>query len=254
MKTVMMKVFLIAASLVCMLEGLVLVDVGLGRLPPDRAVDLYVKMFQTPHGLQTVLGVGLLFIVLGFILIMTASRTKPAVRMIEVVRSGKILKIPYVTIKDFIEQIIGQNPYITDFSVDFEAKGKGAIDIMIVSGFKDVPHIHRELNLVEEILKNELERVFEWKDFAFHFQLGEVSVSPNKKYFGDDKTQETPGQPAVIAEQPAAIAEQPSASPEIEEVEMDRKEGVLEEASVEESEKEVPKARSKFAAMLWGKR
>ena len=253
MKTILTKVFLVIAALVCMLEGLVLVDVGLGRVPPDRAIDLYVKLFQIPHGLSTVLVLGFLFIILGFILIVLASRAKPVVRIIQVERNGKILNIPYTTIKDFIEQIIAQNPYMHSVSVEFESNGKKAVDINIVSGFRDVPSIHRELNVVEEVLKGEIERVFEWKGFAFHFQLGEVSVNSQKKFFPDSKVPETAEQTAVVDEKLAlAIAEAQKIAPPIE-LDQGEKDDIP-AGQADEKSGDPLKPRSMLAGIFRGKR
>ena len=192
MKTIFEKLFFSMAALVCMFAGLVFIDVGLGRLAPERIADLYVHLIQVPVALRTILGVGLFFIVLGFMCMVIIYRIKSSPKMIEVEKEGRILSLSYATIKSFIEQIIGQHPCMTVTGVELELKEKNNIDIKIVAGFKDAPSVQEELNRVEEMLRNEIERVFGWKNYAFHFELREIGIDPQKKYFPDTKVQAQP--------------------------------------------------------------
>lgn len=182
MKTFFMKVFLIIATALCMLEGLVLVAVGLGQLSSERLLFFYNRLLQTPKSLGTILGVGIFFVILGFTLLIVSSRTKPGRKMITVGKDGKLLSVPQEAVKSFVKQILEQNPYAKDISVELIQKEK-LIDIRIVAVFNTVSSIHQEVSRIEEVLRDEINRVFEWKDFKFVFQLRGVSIDTQKKYF-----------------------------------------------------------------------
>ncbi|MBF0494843.1 MAG: hypothetical protein HQL28_06940 [Candidatus Omnitrophica bacterium] len=206
MKTFFMKIFLVVASTVCMFEGLVLVAVGLGRLTPDKLVKIYNKLLAVPHSLSTILGVGFFFVVLGFILLAVASRTKPVPKMIEVEKNGRLLSIPQATVKDFIRQILEQNRYMSDITVEFEPRGKDKeLDIFIVASFNGVPSVHEEINRIEGVLAKEMENVFDWKGYSFKFQLRGIGIDPKKRYFGSEgpvpEEKKVSGRPNTAAEE-----------------------------------------------------
>lgn len=236
MKTFFMKVFLIIASALCLFEGLVLLAVGLGQLPSERLLTFYSRLIAAPKSLSTIMGIGIFFLVLGFILLLMSSRTKPAAKMITVEKDGKALRIPQETIKSFIKQILEQNPYATDSSVDFQAKDE-ITEIRISSAFNAVGSVHQEVNRIEEVLKNEIESVFAWKDFQFVFQLRGVGVDPQKKYF------------------PSANAQAPAQDPE--KLRTGETEIILEEEAPEVKDQVKPKGKHKdktlISKMLWGK-
>jgi hypothetical protein len=203
MKTFFMKVFLIVASALCLFEGLVLAAVGLGQLSPERLFSFYSRLLAAPKSLATISGIGMFFVILGFILLLVSSRTKPAPKMITVEKDGKALHIPQETIKSFIRQILEQNPYASDISVDFESK-EDWINISISSSLDAVGSVHREVDQIEEVLRREIESVFEWRDFKFTFQLRGLGIDPRKKYFA---SADVPIQPADAGEQDAGEAE-----------------------------------------------
>lgn len=203
MKTFFTKILLILASSLCMFEGLVLVAVGMGKLSPDTLVAFYNGLLATPKSMTTILAIGLFFVLIGFILLVVASRTKPAPRMIVVEKDGKALGIPQLTIKDFIKQIIAQNPYITDAGVVFVRK-KSGVDIRIVADLEGVQSVHQELARIEDVLREELQSVFEWKDFDFNFELSGVKVNPKKKYFVQEGAPVRDGVKEAVEETPLA--------------------------------------------------
>jgi len=188
MKVFFMKIFLMIAAIICMFEGLALVMAGLGRLPSEKLLDIYNRLAAHPKALQTMLGAGLLFALLGFILLLAASRSKPAQKMIAIEIEGKMLSVPQTAIRGFVKQILGKNPYMSNFTVDFERKGK-RMTIRIISSFKGITSVHQELIRIECVLRSEIERVFEWKDFDLDFQLRSVSVDPHEEYFGSGERQ-----------------------------------------------------------------
>ena len=216
MKTFFMKVFLIIASALCMFEGLVLVAVGLGQLSSERLLFFYNRLLQAPKSLGTILGVGIFFVILGFTLLIVSSRTKPGRKMITIEKDGKALSVPQETVKSFVKQILEQNPYASDINVDLDQK-EGWIDIRIAAAFNTVSSIHQEVSRIEEVLRNEINRVFEWKDFKFIFQLRGVSIDTQKKYFSlpdtrtvqpqDAKNQDT-GVTEISPEEEAPLAEE----------------------------------------------
>ncbi|MBF0479914.1 MAG: hypothetical protein HQL26_10570 [Candidatus Omnitrophica bacterium] len=184
MKSFFIKIFMVIASAFCLAEGLILVAVGLGRLSPEKLQQLYAALLAAPKALSIMLWVGLFFVMLGFILLILSSRTKPAPLTIQVEKDGRTLNIPQLAVKDFIMQILEQNPYTTDFSVAFERKSKDQdMDIVISTGLNGVSSIYEELNKIEDVVKAELVRVFDLKDFKFVFLLRGVAGDPRKKYF-----------------------------------------------------------------------
>lgn len=235
MKTFFMKVFLIIASAMCLLEGLVLVAVGLNQLSSERLLSFYSRLLTAPKSLSTILGIGVFFMMLGFILLVVSSRTRPAPKMISVEKDGKALRIPQETIKGFIKQIVEQNPFASDISVDFETKDE-LTTIRLACAFNAVDSVHQEVNRIEEVLKNEIESVFEWKDFQFTFQLRGVGVDPKKKYFSSSE-----------AEAELAIAEKVDAADE----ELASEDEP--EAKAKEKNKAKPKDKNLISKMLFGK-
>ncbi|MBF0571453.1 MAG: hypothetical protein HQL12_06225 [Candidatus Omnitrophica bacterium] len=262
MKSFFIKVFMMVAAALCMLEGLVLVAVGLGRLPSEKLLEFYNNLMATPRSLTTIAGVGAFFVVLGFILLIFSARTRPAPHVIEVEKDGKPLSIPEKAVRSFILQIIEQSPCASDVSIEFEHKGKKDVEISIAIGLDGVSSIYEELNEIEQVIKAELDRVFEWKDFTITFHLRGVGVDKTKKYFS-----RTPEQPPAPAPQEAV----PGIQENIEEADKDEKsEGadgpiktVMIDSDMTDSEatddkhhsgktKDKPHSESLFPKMLFG--
>ncbi|MBF0620156.1 MAG: hypothetical protein HQL19_08315 [Candidatus Omnitrophica bacterium] len=186
MKTLLMKIFLVAASALCMFEGLFLIAIGLGRLSPDRLVTLYTKMLTFPKILTSFELGGVFFVLLGFILLVLSSRTRPVPKIIQVEKDGRIVEVPQETVRNFIRQILRENPRMSDFTVEFETKSKD-VELVITSSFNGVSSIHEELGRVESVLRSEIENVFAWKGFQVAFHMRGVSVNPEKQYFPGSK-------------------------------------------------------------------
>lgn len=235
MKTFFMKIFLIIASALCLFEGLVLLAVGLGQLSPERLLSFYSRLIAAPKSLPTIMGIGIFFLILGFILLFVSSRTKPAPKIISVEKDGKALRIPQEAIKSFIKQILEQNPFVSDSSIDFQPK-EDVMEIRISSAFNAVESVHEEANRIEEVLKGEIESVFAWKDFQFVFQLRGVGVDPRKKYFPSAKVQ--------------AIA-QDAEKPETGEIEIPEEEASGAKNHIKPNGK--PKDKTLITKMFWGK-
>ncbi len=230
---------MVFSAALCMLEGLILIAFGLGRLSPERLLALYNSLLAAPKALTTISGIGLFFLLLGFILLIISSKAKPAPQMIEVQKDGKTLNVPQKAIKDFILQILEQNRCASDISVDFECKGK-EVEIQIAIALDGSASIYQGLNQIEEVLKAELERVFEWKAFKFNFQLRGVGVDARKKYFsnaGTEQPQEAQEAEANSEDADAQIATEDNESP----------------AKSKTKGKSKSKYDSLLSKMLWGK-
>ncbi|MBF0330864.1 MAG: hypothetical protein HQL17_02925 [Candidatus Omnitrophica bacterium] len=202
MKSFFIKVFMLFAAALCMLEGLVLVAVGLGQLSSERLMAVYSNLMAAPKAMTTVFSIGAFFIALGFILLVLSSRTKPAPHEIKVEKDGKVLNIPERAVKEFILQIIQQNPCAADVTVEFVHTGE-AIDIEISASLDGVSSIYKELNEIEEVLKAEIDRVFEWKGFKITFHLRGIGIDRKKKYFASSV--------APVVEAVAEAEEKPAA-------------------------------------------
>ncbi|MBF0123288.1 MAG: hypothetical protein HQL21_07800 [Candidatus Omnitrophica bacterium] len=250
MKSFLLKVFMMFSAAFCLLEGLVLVAVGLGKLPADRLVIFYNALLSAPKALTTISVVGVFFVILGFILLILSSRTKPEPHEISVEKDGKVLNIPEKAVKDFILQIIDQNPCASDVTVSFERKEKG-IEIEISASLDGVSSIYKELNEIEEVLKSELDRVFEWKAFTISFHLRGIGVDPKKKYFASSAPETAVGQQPVAEEKPEA-AQEAVKSVIVDTGDEDDK-PIDENLLARKSSKENPKGSSIFSRMLLGR-
>jgi len=197
MKSLLAKVFMVVAAAFCMVEGIVLVAVGLGTLSSEKLLSLYAQLIAAPKALTAVLSVGGFFVLLGFILLVLSARTRPVPHTIEVEKDGKMLSIPERAVRDFILQILKQNPCASDVNVDFTHIGKGKdVEVEISAALDGVTSIYEELGEIEAVLRTELDRVFEWKTFTIAFHLRGIGIDPKRKYFAK----------AVIETAPAAAA------------------------------------------------
>ncbi|MBF0511520.1 MAG: hypothetical protein HQL13_04235 [Candidatus Omnitrophica bacterium] len=247
MKSFFIKVFMMVAAGFCMLEGLVLLAVGLGRLPSLKLLEFYNKLMATPKSLTTIAGVGAFFVVLGFILLIFSARTKPTPHVIEVEKDGKPLSIPEKAVRNFILQIIEQNPCASDVTVEFEHKGKRDVEISIAIGLDGVSSIYKELNEIEEVLKVELDRVFEWTYFTIAFHLRGVGVDKTKKYFAASK------EPAPLVPDTQVKAQEPVEAQKIESQDVDLKTEMIEDKEPLENTEDKPYKESLFPKILFGK-
>jgi len=114
--------------------------------------------------------------------LIVAFRSKRRQKLILIKEKGEILRIPVDEVKDFIDQMLGQNPYLSDFDTTLRNKGK-RIYINISSVFNDAVSIRQEVNQIRKILKGELGRVFEFARFKINFQIKGIGINPEKKYF-----------------------------------------------------------------------
>ncbi|MBF0387278.1 MAG: hypothetical protein HQL20_05410 [Candidatus Omnitrophica bacterium] len=214
MKSLFIKVFMVFAAALCLAQGLVLAAVGLGTLSSEKLLALYAQLMAAPKALTAVLWVGGFFVLLGFILLILSARTRPVPHMIEVEKDGKPLNIPERAVREFILQILKQNPCASDVNVEFEHKGKGRdVEVEISAALDGVSSIYAELADIEGVLKTELERVFEWRSFTISFHLRGVGIDPKRKYFASAITAVTSAAAAVApVEPPAKVTAEPAAA------------------------------------------
>ena len=148
------------SAMTCMFQGIMLLSVGLGRLSPQKLVILYDQLFSQPAALKTIEIVGAFFVLLGFILLLFAARTKQVPKIITVEQEGQSLNITYKTVIDFIEQVGSQDPYVTHFVADFVNDRKEGIIIPVEIELNGVPSVHHVLGEIEGTLRNEIHNVF----------------------------------------------------------------------------------------------
>ncbi|MEI6437177.1 MAG: hypothetical protein WCO69_00330 [Candidatus Omnitrophota bacterium] len=246
MKSLLAKIFMVIAAAFCFLQGIVLLAVGLGTLSSEKLMTIYGQLMAAPKALTAVFWVGGFFVLLGFILLVISSRTRPVPHVIEVEKDGKPLSIPERAVREFILQILSQNPCASDVNVAFEHKGKGKdVEIEISAALDGVTSIYEELAEIETVLKSELERVFEWKTFTVCFHLRGIGIDPKRKYFSK----------SVIATAPAAEAPAAEAEPKAESVENTTMAaaGTIVDEDTEDVAPEKPKNSSFLSKMLLGK-
>ena len=235
----------------CMFQGMMLLSVGLGRLSPQKLVILYDQLLNLPAALKTIEIVGTFFILLGFILLLFASRTKQIPKTITVEQEGQSLNITYKTVIDFIEEVGSQNPYVTHFIADFINDHRTGIIIPVDIELNGVPSVHHILNEMENTLRSEIGNVFGLKKFKFEFHVQGVSIDPKKKYF------------AASAHQPAIPEPEKTAAVQTGNAVL-KKEGAVEENVISkrsdeeieqlfETDKKDTKKPSLVSRILWGK-
>jgi len=191
-KTFLMKVFLMFSAMACMFQGIMLLSVGLGRLSPQKLVVFYDQLLNFPAALKTIEIVGAFFVLLGFILLVFAARTKQVPKIITVEQEGQSLNIDYRTVIDFIEEVGSQDPYVTHFLADFINTPKEGIIIPVEIELNGVPSVHHVLIEMENTLRSEIENVFGLKKIKFDFHVKGVSIDPKKKYFASHAVVQTP--------------------------------------------------------------
>ncbi len=258
MKSLFIKIFMVIAAAFCLAQGIILVAVGLGTLSSERLLTLYGQLMAAPKALTAVFWVGGFFVLLGFILLLLSARTKPMPHMIEVEKDGKPLNIPERAVREFILQILKQNPCASDVNVSFEHKGKGKeVEIEIAAALDGVSSIYEELAEIEAVLKTELERVFDWKSFTICFHLRGVGIDATKKYFAKAVPVKAPAAVAgTVAADAAPAAEEPVhgvVSAATEDDGQDDTTLLEDDRPAENKTQEKPKNSSFFSKMLLGK-
>jgi len=238
----------------CMFQGLMLLSVGLGRLSPEKLINLYEQLLSLPAALKTIEAAGTFFILLGFTLLLFASRTKHIPKMITVEQEGQSLNITYKTVIDFIEQVGSQNPFVTHFLADFINDRKEGIIIPVEIELNGVPSVQHVLIDIENTLRGEIENVFGLKKFRFDFHVEGVSIDPKKKYFASSVIEKAP-----LPVNHVAVDHVP-ADLEMAAVQVEKStENFTAQRSEEEIEqlfvanKKEPKKASFVSRLLWGK-
>jgi len=273
-KTFLMKAFLMFSAMACMFQGIILLSVGLGRLSPEKLITIYENLLNLPAALKTIEFVGAFFVLLGFILLVFAARTKHVPKMITVEQEGQSLNIDYKTVIDFIEEVGSQDPYVTHFLADFIYDRKDGIIIPVEIELNGVPSVHHVLVEMENTLREEMMNVFGLKQIKFDFHVKGVSIDPKKKYFTSHIVEKVPApleaalaqapspvlQEAVIthAEEKAAVVNALKSVP-IVEIEKVSEEDFTQKRSDEEIEQLFDQAKkdsnksSLVSRILWGK-
>ena len=183
MKSFFIRIFLFICAIAATFGGILLFLVGLKRISPKDAISFYSFVLQTPPALSAALWVGLSFSCLGFILFFLALRSRIAQKSILIREGGEILRIPIDAVKDFIDHILLKNPHLNAFDTMINNKGKW-IYINIFPAFNDAVSIRQQVSHMRKILKEEIERVFEFSYLRINFQMRTVSVDPERNFFG----------------------------------------------------------------------
>jgi len=183
MRSFFIRIFLFVCAVTATFGGMLFFMVGLRHISPKDAISFYNFILQTPQALSAVLWVGLSFVCLGFILFFLALRRRMPQKSILIKERGEILRIPINALKDFIDHILLKNPHLNAFDTMINNKGKW-IYINIFPVFNDVVSIRQQVSHIRKILKEEIERVFEFSYFKINFQMRTVSIDPERNFFG----------------------------------------------------------------------
>lgn len=181
MKIFFSKILLYVCACVAIVEAAIFLLVGLARIPPEKVLSLYAFVTQTKEFRNVSLGLAAGFLCVGIVLLIISVRLKGPQKLISTSKDGEDLDIPVDAVKDFIGQILTQNPSMNDFDITIHnKKGKVYIDINVSVG--DSVSIQQGIHELRNVLKEEIERVFEFPYLKINFQIKGIRVNPEKKF------------------------------------------------------------------------
>ena len=153
--------------------------VSIGRIAPQNIISLYTYILQMPKALDITLGLGAMYSLLGLIFLISAFRCKEPQQFIQIEEQGHLLRIPVDTFKDFIEQILQQNPYVSDYDTSVSFK-RLRVAVTIVFSFNQSLPVRQEVGRIRAALKEEIEHVFGFTHVTINCQMKDIKVNHKK--------------------------------------------------------------------------
>ena len=179
MKTFFIKILLFVCAVVAIAEGMFFFLVAFKRIYPQDIISFYALVLQTPKYLNVTLGFSAGFLLLGFVLLAVVFRGSRTQKAILIKDKGETLRIPIDAVSDFANQLLHQNPYISDYDTAINSKGKWLyVDISFVSN--DAFPINQGVSEIRAMLRDELTRVFAFDHLRINFQMKNISINSDK--------------------------------------------------------------------------
>ena len=228
MKTIFIKALMMIMAAIAAVEGLILFMVAARRISPDAVASFYYFLSETPKARNAVTGMGAALLIFGIGLAIAAFRIKSHEKPILLEKDGKTITIYRSTVRDFVNQVLGQDGSIDNFTAEIAQDRKHALDIIISPVFKAVDSVPHELERIEKALKEKISHVFELSDFNVVFRVKGVRAASEKKE-----------EPSVeLAAEPAAKDKAASLDDEAADDSADKEPDEKDEAAVEEDDEE----------------
>ena len=172
-----------------MFQSVILFAVRYGRIQLKNALSFYSYVLNTPTALDITLTLAICFLCSGIIfLAIVLHRTKKQ-KMIVIEENAEQVRIPTVVIMDFIEQILEQDPNLSDFEVSlYNKKTMLFIDIFLM--FNTNVSIKHKTQQIREALKEQIRSVFELTKCKINFQLKGINAAAAQKEPIDNDAQD----------------------------------------------------------------
>jgi uncharacterized alkaline shock family protein YloU len=151
----------------------------IGYFSADDTVRLYGFLSQAQRGVNILSGFTISLLTIGLIFLYYAIRRTGEAETIVLKDKGQMVHIPAETFKDFINQILEKESSLSDFDTAVHRKGKW-IYVDVASNFTGAVPVRRETSQIKEILKSEIERVFELPHFKITFQMKGINAARAK--------------------------------------------------------------------------
>lgn len=240
MKTFFIKALMMIMAVIAAVEGFILFLIAAGRISPDSVASFYYYLSETPKARNTVAGIGAALVLFGLGLLIAAFRIRGQEKPILLEKDGKTITIYRSTVIDFVNQLLGQDKTIDNFTTEISQKGKHALEIVISPMFKAVDSVPHELERIEKSLKDKISHVFELTEFNIVFQVKGVRAAA-------EKAEEPPAEIVAVekAEEPKDEATAETGEAAAEDVEK------AEEPAEEEEAKEKSFLQRMFSANLY---
>jgi len=180
MKTFFTKLFLYVCSIIAVLEGFLLLMVASGYISQSD-VNFYLdSLMQIINRTYVLLGVGIALFCLGGILCIAALLTSNKKTLILSKEDGEVLQIPKTVIRDFVNQIVKENDFVSNVNSKICRRRKW-IYIMVKLVFTDSIPVRQEVKKIRDILRFQLAHMFEFKYFKISFKIKQIKVNYKNK-------------------------------------------------------------------------
>lgn len=179
MKNVIMRVFLFGCGTVFIVESIALFMIRMGYFDVSVASQMYNSLFQTTSRLDMLLACAACFGLVGLVLMFRVFWGIGQSKAIIIKDKGEVVRIPAKTIKDFIAQIIDLNSALEDVKMIVKPNRKW-IDLKILCSYTGDQPVSTELHRVKEIIKTEMNKVFDFTYVRINFQLEGISIETTK--------------------------------------------------------------------------
>jgi len=174
MKSFIIKIFFLVCSVVFFLEGLLLLLIYLGNIPPDEVESFIGSALQAKDTMEIILYLSIGGLIIGTICMLQVFKGTGKDQTIAIRDKDGTVHIPMATIKNLVDQILGSSHSLSGFKTIVQKKGK-FIYIDISSKFKSSVSIRQEASQIKEHIKNEMEEIFDYPYFKIDFQVKRIT-------------------------------------------------------------------------------